>query len=77
MLHQNYNFPAGLTLDQIQNPPEIVFHIAADGTLTGIKMVKSSGNNFVDDACIDAAKLTAKVPPPPPSVHGMRVQCEK
>jgi len=77
LLHQNYNFPAGLTPDQVQNPPEIVFHIAADGTLTGIKMVKSSGNNFVDDACIDAAKLTAKVPPPPPSLHGMRVQCEK
>ena len=77
MLHQNYNFPAGLTLDQIQNPPEIVFHISGDGTLTGIKLVKSSGNNFVDDACVDAAKLTGKVPPPPPTVRGMRVQCEK
>ncbi len=77
MLHQNYNFPAGLTPDQIQNPPEIVFHIAADGTLTGIKLTKSSGNSFVDDACVGAAKLTAKVPPPPPTVHGMRVQCEK
>ncbi len=77
MLHQNYNFPAGLTPDQIQNPPEIVFHIAPDGTLTGIKLTKSSGNSFVDDACVDAAKLTAKVPPPPPTVRGMRVQCEK
>lgn len=77
MLHQNYNFPAGLTPDQIQNPPEILFHISADGTLTGIKLVKSSGNSFVDDACVDAAKLTAKVPAPPPTVRGMRVQCEK
>jgi protein TonB len=77
LLHQNYNFPAGLTPDQLQNPPEILFHIAPDGTLTGIKLTKSSGNSFVDDACVDAAKLTAKVPPPPASVHGMRVQCEK
>jgi protein TonB len=77
MLHQNYNFPAGLTPDQIQNPPEILFHISSDGTLTGIKLVKSSGNSFVDDACVDAAKLTAKVPAPPPTVRGMRVRCEK
>jgi protein TonB len=77
MLHENYNFPAGLTPDQIQNPPEIVFHIAPDGTLTGIKLTKSSGNSFVDDACVNAAKLTGKVPTPPPTVRGMRVQCEK
>jgi len=77
MLHQNYNFPAGITVDQIKNPPEIVFHIRPDGTLVDIKLTKSSGNNFVDDACVDAAKLTGKVPAPPSSVHGMRVQCEK
>jgi len=77
LLHQNYNFPAGISIDQIKNPPEILFHIAPDGTLTGIKLTQSSGNSFVDDACVDAAKLTAKVPPPPPSTHGMRVQCEK
>ena len=77
LLHQNYNFPAGITLDQIKNPPEILFHIQADGTLAGIKLTQTSGNSFVDDACVDAAKLTGKVPPPPPSVHGMRVQCEK
>lgn len=76
-LQKNYNFPAGLTPDQIQNPPEIVFHIAADGTLSGIKLVKSAGNSFVDDACVDAAKLTGKVPPPPATVHGMRIQCTK
>jgi TonB family protein len=77
MLHQNYNFPAGLTPDQIGNPPEIVFHIAPDGTISGVKLTKASGNNFVDDACVDAAKLTAKVPPPPPSVRGMKIQCIK
>jgi TonB family protein len=77
LLHQNYNFPAGITIDQIKNPPEILFHIQADGTLAGIKLTQSSGNSFVDDACVDAAKLTGKVPPPPPTVHGMRVQCEK
>jgi TonB family protein len=77
MLHQNYNFPAGITIDQIKSPPEILFHIQPDGTLAGIKLTQSSGNSCVDDACVDAAKLTGKVPPPPPTVHGMRVQCEK
>src|SRR5262249_28724370 len=69
LLHQNYNFPAGLTTDQIKNPPEILFHIQPDGTLAGIKLTQTSGNSFVDDACVDAAKLTGKVPPPPPSVR--------
>jgi TonB family protein len=77
LLHQNYNLPAGITLDQIANPPEIVFRIAPDGTLSGIKLTKPSGNAFVDDACMDAAKLAGKVPPPPPTIHGMRVRCEK
>jgi TonB family protein len=77
LLHQNYNFPAGITVDQIRNPPEILFHIQADGTLVDIRLTKSSGNNFVDDSCVDAAKLTGKVPPPPPGTRGMRIQCEK
>ena len=77
LLHQNYNFPAGITIDQIKNPPEILFHIQPDGTLAGIKLTQSSGNNFVDDACVDAAKLAGKVPPPPPGTRGMRVQCVK
>lgn len=77
LLHQNYAFPAGLTPDQITNPPEIVFRIGADGTLTDIKLTKPSGNSFVDDACVNAAKLTGKVPPPPAGVRGMRIQCER
>ena len=53
------------------------FASRADGTLSDVKLTKSSGNSFVDDACVDAAKLTRKVPPPPPSDHGMSVECEK
>src|SRR5262245_61466861 len=34
LLHQNYNFPAGIDVSQINNPPEIAFGIASDGTLT-------------------------------------------
>ena len=77
MLHQNYNFPAGIDTGQIASPPEIAFHIGADGTLADVRLTKPSGNSFVDDACVDAAKQTAKVPPPPPGVRGMRVQCVK
>src|SRR4051794_25979612 len=52
MLEHNYNLPAGITIDQIKSPPEILFHIQADGTLVDIKLTQSSGNNFVDDACV-------------------------
>ena len=34
--------------------------IGADGTLIGIKLIKSSGNSFVDDACVNAAQPTAQ-----------------
>ena len=77
LLRANYNFPAGLTPDQIPVLPEITFRIAPDGTIGDVKLAKSSTNSFVDDACVDAAKLTGKVPPPPPTMHGMRVQCVK
>jgi len=76
-LMQNYALPAGLTPDQIPNPPEIMFHIGPNGALSDVKLTKPSGNSFVDDACVDAVKLTGKVPPPPPGVHGMRAQCTK
>ena len=77
LLRANYNFPAGLTPDQIPVLPEITFRIAPDGAISDVKLAKSSTNSFVDDACVDASKLTGKVPPPPPTMHGMRVQCVK
>ena len=77
LLTQNFDLPAGIAPNQIANPPEIRFHIGADGTLSDIKLVKTSGNSFVDDACVSSAQTTRKVPPPPPSIHGIRVACEK
>jgi TonB family protein len=62
---QNYNLPAGMTPDQIAQPPEIQFKVTADGTLTGAKLIKSSGNPLVDDACVSAAQQTRRVGPPP------------
>jgi TonB family protein len=77
LMKPNFNFPPGLTPDQVPILPEITFHIAPDGTIGDVHLAKSSGNNFVDDACVDAAKMTGKVPPPPTTVRGMRVQCIK
>jgi len=78
-LLQNYNLPAGLNADQIPVPPQIRFRIGPDGTLSDIKLTKTSGNPLVDDACVSAAQLTRKVPPPPPGskVRGLVVACEK
>jgi TonB family protein len=64
-LLQNYDLPAGIAPDQIAKPPLISLRIAEDGTLENIKPLKSSGNSFVDDACVSAAQRTRKVPPPP------------
>jgi TonB family protein len=79
LLTQNYNLPAGMNADQIASPPEIRFRIGPDGTLSAIKLTKTSGNPLVDDACVSAAQLTRKVPPPPPGskVPGLIVACEK
>jgi protein TonB len=64
-LTQNYNLPAGLTPEQIAQPPEIQFKVTASGTITGAKLMKSSGNPLVDDACVSAAQQTRQVAPPP------------
>ena len=46
LLRPNYNLPAGIAPDQIQTPPEITFRIGPDGTLSDIKLSKSSGKQF-------------------------------
>ncbi|HMF39365.1 MAG TPA: TonB family protein [Polyangia bacterium] len=75
---QNYNLPAGLTPEQIAQPPEIKFKVNTDGTLVGAKLLKSSGNPLVDDACVSAAQMTRRVQNPPggkPRVYA--VACQK
>jgi protein TonB len=62
---QNYNLPAGLTPDQIPEPPEIQFRVSSEGRIGGVKLLKSSGNPLVDDACVSAAQQAQKVDPPP------------
>jgi outer membrane biosynthesis protein TonB len=65
LLRENYNLPAGIAPEQISKPPIIGLKIAADGTLSGIRLLEHSNNSFVDDACVNAAQLTRRVPPPP------------
>lgn len=78
LLRQNYNLPAGMSPEQIATPPVIRMTIGADGTLSNIKLTKSSGNPLVDDACVSAAQLTRKVPAPPGGrARGLAVECEK
>jgi TonB family protein len=79
LLRQNYALPAGMAPDQIPIPPEIQFRFGDDGVITSVKLTKSSGNPLVDDACVNAARLMGKVPPPPPSFtkRGIAVACDK
>ena len=68
-----------MNADQIPSPPEIRFRIGTDGTLSAIKLTKTSGNPLVDDACVSAAQLTRRVRPPPPGRRSaaLIVACEK
>jgi protein TonB len=78
LLRQNYNLPAGLSPEQIATPPVIRLKIGADGSLSDVKITKSSGNPLVDDACVSAAQLTRKVPAPPGGrARGLAVECQK
>ena len=60
-IKQNYNLPAGMSPDQISDPPEVQFRVTADGSITKVKLNKPSGNPLVDDACVSAAQQTRKV----------------
>jgi TonB family protein len=79
LIRQNYNLPAGMSPEQISTPPEVRVQIGPDGNLSGIKLVKTSSNPLVDDACISAVQLTRRVPPPPAGskVRGLIAVCEK
>src|SRR5262245_8577275 len=78
LLRQNYNLPAGITVEQIPIPPVVRFTIGVDGTLSNIKLAKSSTNPLVDDACVSSPQLTRKVPPPPNGrARNLSVECEK
>jgi TonB family protein len=79
LLLQNYALPAGMEPGSVSTPPEVRFRIGEDGTLSEIKLVKTSGNSFADDACVSAAQQTRKVSPPPPKYrnHGIGVECDK
>jgi TonB family protein len=79
LLTQNYALPAGISPGDVATPPEVRFRIGEDGTLSEIKLMKSSGNSFADDACVSAAQQTRKVSAPPPKYrnHGIGVACEK
>lgn len=79
LLRQNYNLPAGMAPDQIPTPPMISIRFSDDGSITEVKLVTSSGNPLVDDACVNAGKLTRQVSPPPPTYKKRKVgvTCEK
>jgi len=66
-IQSNWSTPVGLITDAelTRLLAKIKIAIAQDGTLSNATVVKSSGNPYFDDSCIQAVKATGKVPPPP------------
>jgi TonB family protein len=66
-IQSNWTTPVGLITDAELSRllAKIKISIAQDGTLSNPTVVKSSGNPYFDDSCIQAVKATGKVPPPP------------
>lgn len=79
LLRQNYFLVAGLTMDEVPTPPEIRFRFTDDGTIFDVNLSRSSADPLVDDACLNAARLTRQLPPPPADFRARRVavSCEK
>jgi TonB family protein len=66
-IQRNWNTPTGLITDAelAGLSADIRMSIREDGTLGTPRIVKSSGNGYFDDSCIQAIKATGRVPPPP------------
>jgi TonB family protein len=54
----------------------VVFRIGKDGSLTNIKLLRSSGNKAVDDTSINAVKITAPFRPLPDSYSSNNVDIQ-
>jgi TonB family protein len=48
----------------------IRLRLLEDGTISELRIAKSSGNADFDEECMNALKLTDRVPPVPPSLAG-------
>jgi colicin import membrane protein len=70
-IRKNWTTPEGLITDAqlARLTATIKIRVGDDGTILENRVLKSSGNNFYDDACITAIQATRKVPPPPANVR--------
>lgn len=48
---------------------QIIFEMSPDGRISGIQVVKGSGNSSFDDSVYRAVSKASPAPPPPPSVY--------
>ncbi len=68
-IRKNWVVPALISEEDLKGLKALVrLRISEDGTLSDVKLHKSSGNALYDDACVQAAQATNKVDPPPASV---------
>ena len=66
-IRKNWNIPTGMIPDTelAGLAAEVRLSILGDGTLAHTEMGKSSGNQYFDDSCLQAVRITRQVPPPP------------
>ena len=68
-IRRNWVTPTGLVTDSELATLVTVMRISIspEGTLLSPMVKQSSGNEYYDDSCVQAVKVTGKVPPPPPT----------
>ena len=78
-VHKNWSTPTGMVSDSelATLSAEVRVSLSASGTLSNPRVTKPSGNQYFDDSCVQAVKVTGRVPPPPAGFkHGFTLVFE-
>jgi TonB family protein len=65
VLHQNFPVDVVEALRTAESLPEVTLDVSDDGTIADVVLFSSSGNDELDDACVETAAFLEQLPPPP------------
>ncbi|RME63676.1 MAG: TonB C-terminal domain-containing protein, partial [Nitrospirae bacterium] len=72
LIKSEWVFPSALA--QRVYSVEVRFRVKPDGEVTGIAIIKSSGNSLFDASVVKAIKKASPFPPPPPGGEDITVR---